>query len=143
MVLEYGQVCLRAPPPHWLLRSRKGSQCLLASCQWLCVSSVCVVFYLEIRPYIQMKSRGRFRRPSSQLGLRGPGSLAPLSTCTASSGRHRAQQGSLPSARHARELHRAVVAHLFPPHMPISKTSVRCTPSVRLLIYLRHIVIYS
>lgn len=46
-----------------------------------------------------------------------------------------AQQGSLPSALHAREFYKAVRARLFLPYTPLGENSVRCTPSGCLLIY--------
>lgn len=54
-----------------------------------------------------------------------------------------AQQGSLPSAPHARGFCKAAGAHLSGPHTPIGQNRERRTPSVSLLIYLKQILIYS
>ena len=52
-----------------------------------------------------------------------------------------APQGSLPSPPRAREFCKAVGAHLFGPHVAVSKNLVRCIPP-RMFINLKYIFIY-
>lgn len=121
--------CPGTLPTHLHLLARKGSNCLYASCHWLCICcsspGICVLFRNITLHYVQGKSSSRTRSHHLSVGTgRYPG---PYSSehLQMHSEWAREPAGQPPSALLPMNS-KAAGAHLLPLHTAISKTFVRC-----------------